>query len=79
MNRIVLPISLQDQYAWSFRILQVDLDGFRAENSSNQIFDEDPIGCKLVVPMIRYADLSRFDKLRNSSQEIAHERILTGG
>lgn len=79
MNRIALPISLQDQYAWSFRLLQVDLDGCRAGNSPNQIFDEDLIGCKFVVPMIRYADLSTFDKLRNSPQVIAHERILTGG
>jgi hypothetical protein len=40
--------------------------------------DWDPIGCQFIVPVIRYADLSGPDKLRNPLQDIAHERILKG-
>jgi hypothetical protein len=62
MNWITVPISLQNQYAGSFRIVRVGLDGFRPGDSFNQIFDRDPVGYEFIVPVSRYTDPSRPDK-----------------
>lgn len=74
MNKIALPVLLQNQYARSLRIFRIIFDNLCLGNAFDDFADQQVVIGKLIITMRRYLNLSLFNQFANLLKGWAHRK-----